>query len=100
MAQPTDWQPFVPGNPFYTPQRHRFGGDWSLNLTQSPCVDAPSECEVDVGVWMPDSRNDMFVKEGVASAFSVRLANQDVGWISVDGAGGVNAIGKMLLVIK
>ena len=99
MADPTTWQPFVPGNPFYTPQPHSFGGNWNLTLTHPPCTSTMTECVVDVGIWMPDSRNDQFVEEGVAGAFSVRMANDGVGWVDIDGVGGVNVIGKLTLVV-
>eukprot|EP01050_Picozoa_sp_SAG11_P019979 SAG11_NODE_3276_length_2559_cov_1.853252_2_plen_209_part_00 len=105
LADPRDWQPYTPGDPFYTPQRHRFG---ATNLTIASAdvgkhCPGPKSCALPLGLYLPDARPALFAKAGVAPAYSIRLANDGVGWAHVseydpifgEVNGGANVIGEL-----
>ena len=93
LVDPRQWQPHIPGSPFYTPLRHTFGG----NLTVNAALCEANECVLSLGLYMPDARNELFAAQGVAVAYSIRLANEDVDWVGVDKAGGVNILGQLVV---
>jgi hypothetical protein len=101
LADPRDWQPHTPGDPFYTPARHTFGGrGLVVSAADLGGGCAMPECTLPVGLFMPDARADKFGAANVGAAFSVRLANADVGWAVVratakSAQGGVNLLGEM-----
>ena len=62
LADPRDWQPYTPGDPFYTPQRHRFG---ATNLTIASAdvekyCPRRKPCALPLGLYLPDARPGMF----------------------------------------
>lgn len=62
LADPRDWQPYTPGDPFYTPQRHRFG---ATNLTIASAnvekyCPGSKPCALPLGLYLPDARPGTF----------------------------------------
>jgi hypothetical protein len=100
LADPTDWQPYIPGDPFFTPLRHKLGGNMTVHFADMPCELPATDCVLPIGLHLPDSRNDQFAAAGVSLAFSIRLANQDVPWLDVGTEGGVNILGELHLSTK
>ena len=102
LADPRDWQPHIPGDPFYTPTRHAFGGS-ELAVTAADLADgckSSKRCRLPIGLFMPDMRAGNIDAAEVSAAYSVRLANAGVGWSVVRGAaksahGGVNVLGEI-----
>ena len=106
MADPRDWQPHTPGDPFYTPIRHVFGAsDFSIrgaDLRGHNCG-AGKKCKLWIGLFMPDMRSDHFDSATVGAAYSVRLANADIEWSLVHKSaksmqGGVNVLGAISIL--
>jgi hypothetical protein len=99
LVDPTTWQPHIPGSPFYTPSRHTFGGNLAVNVTAAMhlamCEPPASDCMLPIGLHMPDVRNELFAASGVADAFSIRLANENMPWVTVEKEGGVNVLGEL-----
>lgn len=93
LADPRDWQPHLPSGPFYTPLRHTFGGNLTIDRPEELCNPPASECVLPVGLFMPDPRNDLFAAAGVSAAYSIRLAN-DVPWVTI-AEGGINVLGRL-----
>lgn len=94
LADPRRWQPHIPGSPFYTPLRHTFGGKLAVR-NATLCSDTVPSCVLPIGLFLPDARNDLFAAAGVTTSYSIRLANDDVGWVAVAGEGGVNVLGAI-----
>ena len=102
MADPRDWQPHTPGDPFYTPTRHTFGASGlhiNSDLQGHGCA-VGEKCKLWLGLFMPDMRSAHFASANVGEAYSVRLANADIEWSVVKKSakstqGGVNVLGKI-----
>ena len=105
MADVRDWQPFVPGDPTFSALEHVLTLTADETLPETVCSatggggddgggDAVSSLQL--GIFMPDARMEKLVEtEAMAEAFSVRLANADVGWVPVKGEGAVNVLANV-----
>lgn len=91
LADPREWQPYIPGSPFYTPMKHIIKGNLTVN---GNLCGAEENCVLLLGLFLPDLRNDLFIAEGMASAYSIRFANDDVPWLILN-EGGVNILGEL-----
>jgi hypothetical protein len=96
LADPRDWQPYVVGDPTFTPSVHRFRAS---NLT-IPTANLTSGAVLEVGLFLPDMRMENAVVAGVGAAYSIRLANADTAWVDVPGEGGVNVVGELIVAKK
>jgi hypothetical protein len=61
-------------------------------------------CKLSVGLFMPDMRSDKFGAVNAGAAYSMRLANADVGWSVVEktaksAQGGVNVLGEVTVTL-
>lgn len=98
MADPRSWQPYIPGSPFYTPIHHTIGGKQPLKVSVS-CGGAAVECDLPIGLLLPDPRDDLFNAQGLAKDYCIRFANDDVPWLAVGPeAAGVNLLGTVHVV--
>ena len=78
LADPREWQPHTPGDPFYTPLRHIIKGAAHVNATDVPCGGGAKECSLPLGLFMPDMRSALFGAAGSAAAYCVRLVRRSV----------------------
>ena len=92
LADPRDWQPYVVGDPTFTPSVHRFHAS---NLTVPIATLTSGTAVLEVGLFLPDTRMEKAVAAGVGAAYSIRLANADTAWVDVPGEGGVNVVGEL-----
>ena len=91
MADVRDWQPHIPGDPTFSALEHTLTSHESLPA--AVCAGATS---LQLGVFMPDARMNKLVEtEAMAAAFSLRLANADVGWQTVKSEGAVNILANV-----
>jgi hypothetical protein len=90
LADPRDWQPFVPGDPTFLPLLHRLSADVSIPSSALRCS-AGQVCTFSFGLAMPDMRMGKVVAEGSAggAAYCIRLANDAVPWLQ-----GVNVLAE------
>ena len=89
-----EWQPHTPGDPTYTPLEHSLNSNETMHLAGNASRIPPGAL-LPVGLFMPDARVDKAVEQ--SEAYSVRLANEGVGWVAVAGEGAVNVIGHTRL---
>jgi len=86
-VDPRRWQPYLPGDPTYTPLLH------TVNSTLSIPVSLPSGPYL-LGIFLPDPH--MTVPH--SASFSVRFANSDtVWWTDTQNNYGVNMVGTVTL---
>eukprot|EP01052_Picozoa_sp_SAG31_P032725 SAG31_NODE_3617_length_4064_cov_41.284741_5_plen_564_part_00 len=92
LADVRDWQPHLPGDPTYSVLEH------TLNCydTIPTNLSFDGRASVLVGLYMPDVRAMSPNNSGAAGAYSIRLANEDVDWITVS-EGVVNVIGDSII---
>jgi hypothetical protein len=126
IARWLDWQPHTPGDPTFTPIEHSFGGSFATDTAvlrkachcssddgsrQKAAVGARNgntaerasapPCMLELGLFLPDQRMESLLAAGsedAAAAFSVRLANADVGWTVVPSVGAVNMLGNITIM--
>ena len=84
LADPRDWQPFVPGDPTFMPQLHRIAAQ--IDIPAATLRAAAGE-SLRFGLYMPDMRMSTAVAAGRSADYCVRLANDGVGWMN-----GVNVL--------
>ena len=84
LADPRDWQPFVPGDPTYLPQLHRLAAQIDI---PAATLRAAAGTSLRFGLFMPDMRMSAAVAAGRSADYCVRLANDGVGWVN-----GVNVL--------
>lgn len=81
-ANPTDWQPFEPGDAAYTPLMHNVGLALQLPDTLQPGT-------YKLGLWIPDGSERLKYD----ARYAIRCANGDTTWaVSGDGKYGVNVL--------
>ena len=85
-------QPHVPGDPTYTAIEHTLSSSSELVGTN---ISHSGSSPVPVGLFMPDARMEGTMSKAAAAAYSIRLANEDVGWVLLAGEGAVNVIGHI-----
>ena len=93
LADPRDWQPFVPGDPTYLPTLHRIhAAELSIPASVLRCDGHAPSCTFRFGLSLPDMRMTKAEVEGPlgGAAYCIRLANDDVPWV-----GGVNVLGEV-----
>merc|ERR1711924_405942 len=92
MADPRDWQPYIPGDPTFLPSLHRLKGQVSIHSDALPC--AASSCTFQFGLYLPDMRMDKAALEGPAggTAYCIRFANRDMPWVL-----GVNVLSEVMV---
>ena len=90
LADPRDWQPFVPGDPTFLPLLHRLAAAISIPSSALRCS-AGQVCRFSFGLAMPDMRMEKAVAEGPAGGegYCIRLANDAVPWLQ-----GVNVLAE------
>ena len=86
LADPRDWQPFVPGDPTYLPQLHRLSAQITI---PAEVLRAAAGTALRFGLYLPDMRMAPATALGVGADYCVRLANDlgAGGW-----ANGVNVL--------
>jgi hypothetical protein len=93
LADPRDWQPFVPGDPTYLPILHRIHAT-ELYVPRSVlrCEGQAVACAFQVGLVLPDMRMAKAQAEGPdgGAAYCIRLANDGMSWVN-----GVNLLGSV-----
>jgi hypothetical protein len=103
MADPRDWQPFVPGDPTFLPLLHRLHANVTIPSSALRCpvhrvsgkgahTGGGATCAFKFGLFLPDMRMEKAIEEGpnTGAAWCIQLANKDVGWAS-----GVNVLGNV-----
>ena len=92
-----DWQPHLPGDPTFTPIAHRLSGTFALRAADLPRAELRGNgALLPLGLFMPDARmGGLATTADAAAAFSIRLANDGVGWVALAGEGAVNVIGAV-----
>ena len=90
LADPRDWQPFVPGDPTFLPLLHRLAAAISIPSSALQCP-VGQVCAFSFGLAMPDMRMEKVVAEGPGGgeAYCIRLANDAVPWLQ-----GVNVLAE------
>ena len=97
MADVRDWQPHIPGDPTFSALEHVLTN--SETLPAATCGGAQAPMSLQLGIFMPDARMEKLAEtDAMAAAFSVRLANADVGWQIVKGEGAVNVLANVTCV--
>lgn len=93
MADVRDWQPHIPGDPTFSALEHVLTS--SETLPAATCT-GDQATSLQLGIFMPDARMEKLVEtNAMGAAFSVRLANSDVGWQTVKGEGAVNILANV-----
>jgi hypothetical protein len=105
MADVRDWQPFIPGDPTFSALEHILTLTTDETVPETVCRAAgggggggggDAVSSLQLGIFMPDARMEKLAEtEAMAEAFSVRLANVDVGWVPVKGEGAVNVLANV-----
>ena len=93
IADPRDWQPFLPGDPTYLPILHRIHAvEISISTSVLQCDGHVQHCRFRFGLSLPDIRMTKAAVEGpnFGAAYCIRLANDNMPWI-----GGVNVLGEV-----
>jgi hypothetical protein len=63
-----------------------------------PNISHSSGTLLPLGLMLPDARmGTLAATTEVAAAYSIRLANEDMGWVALKGEGAVNIIGHSRL---
>ena len=92
LADVREWQPHAPGDPTYSALEHALGSSETVPTNASAGESLP------VGLFLPDARMEALASTAeAAAAYSIRLANDGVGWVAVVGEGAVNVIGHVTL---
>lgn len=89
LADPTDWQPFLPGDPTFSVMLHTMGGSVKMVPAGAGSV-ASSSGRLALGLLLPDARS-------TTAAYSMRFANAQVEYIDLEGHGTVNVLGTVTL---
>jgi hypothetical protein len=93
LADPREWQPHLPGDPTYSVIEHTLSSSEVM-----PNISHSSGTLLPLGLMLPDARmGTLAATTEVAAAYSIRLANEDMGWVALKGEGAVNIIGHSRL---
>ena len=92
LADPRDFQPFVPGDPTYLPQLHRIAA--RVEIPAAVVCGLAGASLLRFGLFMPDMRMAAAVAAGVGADYCVRLANDGVDWVN-----GVNVLAAVKVVV-
>jgi hypothetical protein len=105
MADVRDWQPFIPGDPTFSALEHILTLTTDETVPETVCRAAgggggggggDAESSLQQGMVRPEARGEKLAAPAArAEAFSVRLANVDVGWVPVKGEGAVNVLANV-----
>ena len=93
IADPRDWQPYVPGDPTYLPTLHRISAvELSIPASALQCEGGAPHCTLCFGLSLPDMRMEKAEAEGPrgGAAYCIRLANDNMPWVA-----GVNVLGEV-----
>ena len=92
LADPRDFQPFVPGDPTYLPALHRITA--RVEIPAAVVRGLAGASLLRFGLFMPDMRMAAAVAAGVGADYCVRLANDGVDWVN-----GVNVLAAVKVVV-
>ena len=94
LADPRDWQPHLPGDPTFSVIEHSLSNSEVIPTN----ISHNSGAVLPLGLLLPDARMEaLATTTKAAAAYSIRLANEDFGWVVLKGHGAVNIIGHLHL---